>query len=450
MPGTTNFPTALDTFPDIAPTDAEDAVGKEHDVVHNNEAAAIAALQVKVGVDDSADATSLDARVAALEAEPPVVLHFRRDDLVASGGEQAIGAQRNFFEHAVTVVRYRDGASKDLLLSEFFVGSRAVTLADAAESDDVFSIRYWSADEITEASAFIDALTFVGDFAGPIAAGSSYSSSITITGGLTPYSLADGTGLISGSLPSGLGLSLSGDTLTLSGMSSADGDYPITLGISSDDGQLATKPIILSVVLPVYGFDPTLYFSNVSYSDSDKLASAADTFKQLFFASKTARASGKRSFEIVAVSNSFGVSYTTHGVSTCDRTFFGNNNVSASGSTNGDSGHGALYFENGSQGSNGSLFTVGTSLGAIPGNGKCVHYDVDFDAGKLWVKREGDAGYLGGGDPAAGTSPTATFAANTSLRALGGFVSNTGNQVRIRNEASEFVISLPSGFSAWE
>ena len=69
MPGTTNFPTALDSFPDITPTTREDDVGFEHDVVHNNEAAAIAALQAKVGIDESADADSLDFRVSALESD---------------------------------------------------------------------------------------------------------------------------------------------------------------------------------------------------------------------------------------------------------------------------------------------------------------------------------------------------------------------------------------------
>ena len=68
MPGTTAYPAALDTFPDIGPNTAENATGFEHDVMHNNKAAAIAALQAKVGIDGSADAASLDARVAAVEA----------------------------------------------------------------------------------------------------------------------------------------------------------------------------------------------------------------------------------------------------------------------------------------------------------------------------------------------------------------------------------------------
>jgi hypothetical protein len=60
MPGTTLFPGAIDTFPDITATTQENAAGLEHDVVHNNEAAAIAALEAKVGITNSADAASLD------------------------------------------------------------------------------------------------------------------------------------------------------------------------------------------------------------------------------------------------------------------------------------------------------------------------------------------------------------------------------------------------------
>ena len=68
MPGTTAFPTALDTFPDIAANTPENESGKEHDVVHNNKFAALLALETKVGIDGSADPDSLDYRVAALEA----------------------------------------------------------------------------------------------------------------------------------------------------------------------------------------------------------------------------------------------------------------------------------------------------------------------------------------------------------------------------------------------
>ena len=45
-----------------------DAEGYEHDVQHANLNDAVAALQAKVGINGSADAGSLDAKVAALNA----------------------------------------------------------------------------------------------------------------------------------------------------------------------------------------------------------------------------------------------------------------------------------------------------------------------------------------------------------------------------------------------
>lgn len=68
MAGTTKFPDQLDTFPEIGPETPQDAEGFEHDIVHNDLAAALAAVQAKVGVDESGDEASLDFRVAQLEA----------------------------------------------------------------------------------------------------------------------------------------------------------------------------------------------------------------------------------------------------------------------------------------------------------------------------------------------------------------------------------------------
>jgi hypothetical protein len=60
MPGTTNFPTALDSANEVDANTREDEAGKEHDVLHNDLDARTRALQVKVGIDGSADTDSLD------------------------------------------------------------------------------------------------------------------------------------------------------------------------------------------------------------------------------------------------------------------------------------------------------------------------------------------------------------------------------------------------------
>jgi hypothetical protein len=64
-----NYPTALDTtttLPSISPTDTMNQTGKEHDTMHSNLADAVRALEAKVGMDTSADPTSIDYKVAHL------------------------------------------------------------------------------------------------------------------------------------------------------------------------------------------------------------------------------------------------------------------------------------------------------------------------------------------------------------------------------------------------
>lgn len=69
----TNFPTSLDTFTNPAGTDDVSAV--LHSEQHSNHNDAIEALEAKVGVNSSAVPTSLDYRVAALEAGAPVAFN---------------------------------------------------------------------------------------------------------------------------------------------------------------------------------------------------------------------------------------------------------------------------------------------------------------------------------------------------------------------------------------
>lgn len=64
----TNFPEDLDSFTNPQPTDSVAAVS--HAAQHADANDAIEALQAKVGIDGSTDATSLDYRVTALESSP--------------------------------------------------------------------------------------------------------------------------------------------------------------------------------------------------------------------------------------------------------------------------------------------------------------------------------------------------------------------------------------------
>jgi hypothetical protein len=92
------------------------------------------------------------------------------------------------------------------------------------------------------------------------------------------------------------------------------------------------------------------------------------------------------------------------------------------------------------------------SLGAVSGYGRATsgqysYFAIDLDAGKLWVKNSSGSGWAGGGDPAAGSSPTFTFTANLNLYVTIGAFSNP-QSATVNFGATSFNGSVPSGFNA--
>ena len=102
-------------------------------------------------------------------------------------------------------------------------------------------------------------LTITGTFADGTV-GTAYTSSLTIAGGNSMYSLTGGDGVVSGTLPTGLSLSISGSSLTLSGTPTAAFSGSFTVGVDSGDGQSATSVQSPEISLPV--FSPADLFSN--------------------------------------------------------------------------------------------------------------------------------------------------------------------------------------------
>lgn len=95
---------------------------------------------------------------------------------------------------------------------------------------------------------------------------------------------------------------------------------------------------------------------------------------------------------------------------------------------------------------NGSV--VGSAVTGIV-NGEFARVCYDAPSGKIWVGNE--VAWVGGGDPAAGTSPTFTTTASTVLY-LGAalfFASSTAASVRVRTAAADMAGSIPSGFDPW-
>lgn len=69
---------------------------------------------------------------------------------------------------------------------------------------------------------------------------------------------------------------------------------------------------------------------------------------------------------------------------------------------------------------------------------------IDIDAGNGWMAKVG-AAWIGGGDPAAGTSPTFTFTPGTTLFFAGSAFSGTSGT--ITRVAGSYTDTVPSGFT---
>ena len=71
---------------------------------------------------------------------------------------------------------------------------------------------------------------------------------------------------------------------------------------------------------------------------------------------------------------------------------------------------------------------------------------IDSTAGQIWAKTFGAAGWMGGGDPAAGTTPTLTLTAGSVL--FPAFAGNlAGVECTANFGAAAFVGTAPSGFN---
>lgn len=84
--------------------------------------------------------------------------------------------------------------------------------------------------------------------------------------------------------------------------------------------------------------------------------------------------------------------------------------------------------------------------------GQIARVAVDITAGKLWLAHFGSSSWLGGGEPAAGTSPTYTFTPSgtyfLAANPRSGNVSATGNVIRLISP-SDWVNLPPAGFGVW-
>jgi hypothetical protein len=102
---------------------------------------------------------------------------------------------------------------------------------------------------------------------------------------------------------------------------------------------------------------------------------------------------------------------------------------------------------------NGSMFhnagSVGTLPGTITNDPVNIEFAVDVSTRKVWIRQNGQA-WAGGGDPAAGTSPTVTLSGSGAIYPVGWISTSgpSGRQVALHVDAGSTTGTPPSGFTA--
>lgn len=92
-------------------------------------------------------------------------------------------------------------------------------------------------------------------------------------------------------------------------------------------------------------------------------------------------------------------------------------------------------------------YSASSYVNGVAGDVSCVA--IDLSAGKIWFRIAGRASWLGGGDPASGTSPSFTFTSGITLLPMIGEDSSP-QQATANFGASAFAATPPTGFlSGW-
>lgn len=149
MPGTTAYPTAFDPALTIGADTPEDQPELFHDVVHMDDRAAIIALQVKLGIDSSADTASIDYRLATAETDIGALASGKADashthaasDITSGTLANARISESSVVQHEAALAIAWDqltGTPPSLLLGEVYVvANEAAQLALTAQSGDI-------------------------------------------------------------------------------------------------------------------------------------------------------------------------------------------------------------------------------------------------------------------------------------------------------------------------
>lgn len=239
------------------------------------------------------------------------------------------------------------------------------------------------------------------------------------SGGAISYSSSDtSVATVSGSTVTLVG----SGTTTITATQAANGNYTQ----ASVTGTLSVAP----APSPTNSAWDTVFSQSMSMSFTGlTVAGTGASGKWELARANTAKSTGKYVFEMKTSSNSAYVSCGMADVSTTS-TKLGSNATSF-----GISG-------------NGSLAQHGmASFPATPGGcATATMFAVDFDAGKGWIAQGGV--WQGGGNPATGTTPSFTFAANTPLYPAASINTGYTYSVTANFGATSFTNGVPVGFTA--
>lgn len=282
--------------------------------------------------------------------------------------------------------------------------------------------------ELAVSGAFTD--TDVGDPVG---------GSITLSGGDGAYTVDASP--VSGTRPPGNGLALVGAVYSDStGSLTTTGSYSWTDRFHSGDGQTLDVPSSVVVSAATWAtWNPADMGAYITLSLSDKRATSTHLAGANTIVRSTGAITGKRYFEMVVFRNGYSGEVTAGGVAS---------NAASLLTYLGQTSDACGVWSPG-----GGVYVSSSKIRTISGLGVATTQRLDFavDATnnasiKIWIRKSGGS-WEGGGDPATGTTPTATIAITGSLYAAATPYQDPCYEELLANPA-DMTGTAPSGFTA--
>jgi hypothetical protein len=183
---------------------------------------------------------------------------------------------------------------------------------------------------------------------------------------------------------------------------------------------------------PSLKWNTTLSNSSMTFSDNNRTATNGGNLYQTAFADLPTNSGGKYYWEVTeTISNNFG--NIGVGTSTQNDIFY----QDASGSWYVQRSSNTSFESSGWTGQAGSVNTYNDSS-------RNYGFAYDVDSRKLWVRQDGGS-WVGGGNPASGTTPSVTLSGTAYL--VGNTYQTNTQSFTIKDKSSQ-TYNPPSGFDA--